>query len=605
MTATQDPKTDAPADEPAPRRGSRRKALIALWVGGVAVVLVLGAAAWLFARIATVRAEVATLPTLVADLRTSAAAADTAAMTAAVSEIAEHTTAARDASADPLWRIAENLPWAGENLRAVREAAVIADDLVNAVGMPLVDVVASTNPETLFASDGSVALPVLQTLATSVATAKTDLVPIGAAAASLQDADVVPDVRQAVDSVTGIVTEATGIVDSVDQAASLGVSMLGGDRPRNYLVLIMNNAELRAQGGMPGFTAALTATNGRIELVRTASTVDFEPVAAAPLLATQPWEDALYTSDVARRIQDTTATHDFRDSARYAKALAEPVYGMTFDGVAGIDPYVLSYFLAALGPVTLETGETLEAGNAVNTLLRDAYIRFPQPSQQDLFFESTVDTLMADVTAGSFDRAAFLSAIARSVQEERVRLWSTEESEQLTIESTALSGHIPDAADGPVIGVYANDWTRSKMDFYLDPRADVVDLGCADGRRQASVTVSLTHTLTAEQAAALPDYVTGDGNRVARGDIATQIVVVGPAGATVDESTGADADLMVATVTDDAGRPAATRTMVVAPGQTATTTVRVSWPAGDAAPLQIMHTPQIAIGDTGVSADCG
>lgn len=606
MTATDDPMTERLASGEPPVRAPRRRLLIWLWVVGLAIVLLLAAAAWLVARIGTVRAEVAAVGPMVAELEAAAAAADPAAMDEALSGIAEHTQAARAAASDPVWRLAEVVPWVGGNLQAVRETAVVADDLVNAVAAPLVAIAGQANPETLFTADGAVDLERLAAIGSTVSAADEELVAISAVAAAIPTEGLIPDVQDAVDQVAAVVAKATEVVAAADKAASLAPSMLGGEGGRTYLVLVMNNAELRAQGGMPGFTAALTAVDGRLQLERTASTSDFDPVPERPLVATEAWEDQLYSSDIARRLQDVTATHDFRASARYASALAERIYGTTFDGVLAVDPYVLSYLLAATGPVALSDGETLESGNAVNTLLRDVYIRFPEPSRQDAFFAATVASVMADVTTGSFDRTALVSALARGVKEDRVRLWSADEAEQRTIETTALSGELPDGANGAVLGIYANDWTRSKMDFYLAAGADVVDLGCADGRHRASVTVTLQHTLNSDQAAALPEYVTGDGSRVARGSIGTQIVVVGPPGGTIDSAEGQDGDLGVVTATDGAGRPVAARTIVLAPDGSGVARVVVSWPTEEAGVAQVIHTPQITVADPGPAVEgCG
>ena len=39
--------------------------------------------------------------------------------------------------------------------------------------------------------------------------------------------------------------------------------MLGGDGPRNYLLVFQNNAEIRATGGLPGSWAEVHAEDGK------------------------------------------------------------------------------------------------------------------------------------------------------------------------------------------------------------------------------------------------------------------------------------------------------------------------------------------------------
>ncbi len=582
------------ADGQIVRTRRRRGVFVAIWIIGLLIVAGLGVAAWLLARVTTVQSEVKQVMPLITDLRAKAAGADAAAVSADLTSIGDHLQAARDASSDPVWRIGEATPVFGVNLLAVREAVGLADDLVDTVGEPLVAVAGDATPASMFRADGSVDLDRLSTIAATVSDAAIQMPGFAGRAADIPTDGLVPQVHDAVAQLQGMTAQASTLIVDLNKASTLAVSMLGSEQPRNYLVLIMNNAELRAQGGMPGFTAAISADHGRIQLVRTASTTDFDPIPAAPVTGTAPWEDALFSSDVARRLQDTTATYDFRDSARYASALAQRIYGIPFDGVLAIDPYVLSYIMRATGGVALANGGELTADNAVSTLLRDTYLNYPNPADQDGVFGGVVDSLMAGLTKGSFEPGALLDALGRSVQEGRVRVWSTQESEQTLIDTTAVDGQLPDPADGAAIGVYANDWTRSKMDYYLDASSVVQDLGCADGRHSASVTVTLTHTLSAEQAAALPEYVTGDGLRVPKGDIGTQVVIVGPAGATVESSQGQSSDIDTAVVTDAAGRPAATRTVTLAPDQTGTATVVVSWPDDGEALAAVTATPQIA-----------
>ena len=59
--------------------------------------------------------------------------------------------------------------------------------------------------------------------------------------------------------------------------------MVGGDgTKRKYLLLIMNNAEVRSLSGMPGSFAVITAKDGRLKMGEQGGILDVRPLAKPP-----------------------------------------------------------------------------------------------------------------------------------------------------------------------------------------------------------------------------------------------------------------------------------------------------------------------------------
>jgi hypothetical protein len=81
-------------------------------------------------------------------------------------------------------------------------------------------------------------------------------------------------------------------------------------------------------------------------------------------------------------------------------------------------------------------------------------------------------------------------------------------------------------------GIYLNDRTESKMDYYLDASAAVGAAVCrADLKPTYGVGVELTSSAPADAATALPEYVTGAGAPGHElGVIATNVFVYAPEG---------------------------------------------------------------------------
>ncbi len=149
--------------------------------------------------------------------------------------------------------------------------------------------------------------------------------------------------------------------------------MLGADRPREYLLLFQNNAEIRATGGMPGSWARISAENGRIDMVEQGTASDF-PTADSPVVPLTEAEVAVYGEEYGAYFQDPGFAPDFQRGAEiWAAHWARRFPDVDLDGVLAIDPVAMSYLLDGTGPVSAE-GRRLTSSNAVEELLSRPYL---------------------------------------------------------------------------------------------------------------------------------------------------------------------------------------------------------------------------------------
>ena len=290
--------------------------------------------------------------------------------------------------------------------------------------------------------------------------------------------------------------------------------MLGADGPRTYLLLFQNNAEWRSLGGITGAVAAIRTDGGALSLQAQASSSDFPRYDDAVL----PLDEevlGIYGTRPGRYIQNVTQVPDFALSGALAQEMWERETGETVDGVIAVDPVALSYLLEATGPVTLPTGDELTADNAVDLLLNEVYFRYEAPAEQDAFFAAAAAAVFEAVAGGGADPAALLSALTRAGDEHRLLLWSDHEEDQELLADTTLAGGLPVTDDDTArFGVFLNDGTGSKMDYYVT--ADTVvgwDTCMIDdaGDAQGEATLGVTITNTAPGADSLPRYITGGG----------------------------------------------------------------------------------------------
>src|SRR5690349_13435157 len=110
-----------------PRRRTRR---ILLFVG-IPVLILLLLAGWLAFKALTVKNA------LEAAQASLASAQNGGDLTGAIDVVSREAKTAADAAGDPVWRAAEILPWAGDNLRGVRLASEALNVVANGIGVPV------------------------------------------------------------------------------------------------------------------------------------------------------------------------------------------------------------------------------------------------------------------------------------------------------------------------------------------------------------------------------------------------------------------------------------------------------------------------------------
>jgi len=489
--------------------------------------------------------------------------------------------AAEGLTGDVVWRGTEFVPFIGDDLRAVRQVSAVLSRVADDAVVPVAEVASTVDVESFKPVDGALDLQPLLDAQPAVDRADRTLTSQLEVAQAIDTSGTVSQVADAVDQLVDVLGGASAQVDVVARAVDLAPGMLGAGGPRDYLVLFQNNAELRATGGIPGAVALLRVEGGKISLVQQASSGDF-PRADAPVLPLPVETQGLYGAITGQYIQDVNLTPQFPLSAQLAREMWKRQFGTEVDGVLSIDPVALSYLLTATGPVTLPTGDVLTPDNVVSTLLSTAYSRYSDPTQQDDFFAGAAATVFSSISSGNLDASALLAGLARAGEERRVYLWSADDTEQSRIAETTLAGELPTStADQPKFGVYFNDGTASKMDYYLDTKISVGQAVCRqDGRPSWVVDVTLSNNAPADAATSLPEYVTGGGQLEPRaGDISTNVSIYAPsAGVFVTAAEdGAEVGLQTAS---DSGLSVIQYQKTLSPGQTST--MRVEFLGGDA-----------------------
>ena len=568
------------------------------WTVLVIILLLIGWVSWIAVRGLIAQDNLTVAVRDARAVQTRIVSGDTEAAGASARSLSEHAELAAAMTHDPIWAVTEVLPWVGPNLAAVRQITEVVDSIAGQAVLPLVDVSGTIDLESFQITDQGIDLaPIVAARgqldqANQVMTAATDK------AGAIDVDSTVGVVRESVLLLTTVVGEAADAIDALDRTANLLPAMLGEDGARKYIVLIQNNAEVRASGGISGAQVLLATDQGKVSLAAQASSQDF-PYFEEPVLPLDAPTLTLYGKPTGQYIQDVNFTPQFTTTGPLAAEMWRRVYGDQVDGVIAIDPVLLSYLLVATGPVTVD-GVEITADNAVTVLLSDVYARYSDPEAQDAFFAEAARQVFARVTSGQAPATELVAALVRGGEEQRIRIWNSREQDQAQVVGTTLSGVMPaDNSETTQIGVFLNDATGAKMNYYTKLETTLAAATCRkDGRPSYRVTATWTNEAPADAASVLPDYVTGGGGfGVEPGSVKTRIVVYGPVGALIAGGS-VNGENQPSQPTYENERPALQFETLLKPGESAVVQVDFLGEAADSGPLLVTTTPTINLMET-------
>lgn len=602
--------THSVAGDPPPRhrRGPSRgrpSVLRAVLVGcGVAVVTALGLGAWLAVDGARAAAALESAKDDVKTLGADVASGDTASAAITLTRLQSHASTASHATTGPAWSVARVVPWVGPHVRAVQAMSRAVDDLAQDALPSLMDAASVVDPGALAPVDGRIDLAPLAQAAPEVVAADQAVQAVAQRLAAVDTSHLLAMVREPVETLREQLDDVAATTATASRAAQLVPSMLGADGPRDYLVLVQNNAEQRATGGMPGTVLHLRADHGAVVVVDSRAAGDLSGL-AEPALPLSDAEIAVYGTQLGTDMRDVNFTPDFPRSAALAKGIWEAEVGGHIDGVLSVDPGALALMLDATGPVTLADGSTLSGDDAVATLLNTVYLDKPDPLDQDVYFADAAHTVFDAVVSGAGEPGDVMDALAEAARQGRLLVWSADDTEQERLAGTVLSGELRGVdGESPVIGVYLNDGTQAKLGYYLDLHVDAAATQCRpDGSQVVQLSVALTSTAPSD-AATLPAYLVGLDNIVPLGEIRTNVMIYAPfEGGISGVRVNSETQGLFSQVHD--GLTLGARTFTLKPGETGKLDLEIITGKGQPGPVHVRSTPTARqSGDVIIASAC-
>lgn len=422
------------------------------------------------------------------------------------------------------------------------------------------------------------------------------------AARSARSGWLVPPVWDAVDELAArsdsLLAGATNLAGFLE----LSDRLVGADSPRTYLVLLLNNAELRGAGGILAGVGTLELDGGKVRIGK------FRSVHA---LQTDPYEAVPAPSDYERRYStykanttlwlNTSFSPDVPDVALVAARLYEKTTGVKTDGALVLDPRGIEALLPDDAEVKIPGGDQIPATEVARFIYSDAYSLYKnQVARRNAILALGKSAFKIALDAG-FGGTEGLDKLGAAVAGGHMRMTSFDPSEQDLLANAGVAGELGADDETFPLRVVAQNFGSdngqgTKLDFWIE-RA--VTTGCElqlDGD-EPEMTCTVETRVENEVPPGLGEYVGGAPYGVATSLLETYI----PAAAEVASAT-LDGEPAETFLESEAGHQSVGMFVEMASGESRTTAVTFSAPVPEAG-FTFSLTPQPLAKDANLELD--
>ncbi len=578
------------------RKGERKKRRVTAVVAAIVVVVLVafGVSGFMLLNSAkTVKSQAKETVEIVGGLKDKVTSGDFSTLPDDAKKIDELCSSMKKETSSPVWTMASFIPVYGSDINAARTMVDALSDVSSGALVPMADNLAQATPGKLF-QDGTINVSALQAVADSLSDSSKVFKSANEKVQSIGDTHIA-QVTELVDKAKDGFATLDGAVDAAEKVAPVLPQMLGANgQTRNYLVYAMNNVEIRACGGFGGSQGLISVTDGQMSIGDFVPRIGLSEDEAVESVDEE--DEALFGDHSNLYNSGNTYSPDWPRNSQRVAALWKSQYGQDVDGVVGIDPVFLQYLLGLVGNVSLPDGTVVDGTNAAKVLMHDVYWNYPVEESDGIFASvasAAFDKILGGI--GDVDVTKLVGAFERGAEEGRLIAWMRNDDEQNAIKEMGIDASLPDPDDpsaDPVAGVYFNNLSFSKLDWYLNADTQIGQgVKNGDGTCSYRITVTLTNIMTQEEAGKLPDYVAASASGAARDDERLYVSLFAPTGGNISDLTVEGTQFGLGAATWH-GIPFYSGTVDLHAGETTTITytLTTSAEAGDK-PLALRQTP--------------
>ena len=467
---------------------------------------------------------------------------------ASAGELAAKTSAAvsdlRSQMQGPLWGAAEWIPVLGGDVKTARALVDTLADLVDGALVPVSQALSTIELDKLVVADGSNQIQFDVAAIRAVADAVRQAAPVLDEAASMVGGMGETHIAQLTEAVDTAKEKLAPLAGELDEAAGLlGAlpGLLGASGERVYGVLAQNNVEIRSTGGLPGQCCRVAVKDGLLSLSEVEGVRNFmnpgdDEAMCVPLTDE---EVALYSRSVGYMSVNTNCIPDFPRVCDIFVQLWFATNNEHVDGFVAIDPIFLQMLMGLTQGTQTSDGTVLDGESTVRVLMHDTYWRnLDDYAATDVYFTEAASAALDCIMGGvpSMDPKALLQAIRRGIDGGHLLMWASDADEQAVIEGLGASGEVALDPAAPQLGVYLNNGSWSKFEWYLDVDLSMGEaVSNTDGSRTYPCSLRLANAMTPEELEASNAVITG-GNPAKRSedDMLEVLNLYAPAGGRIE-----------------------------------------------------------------------
>ncbi|NLQ13714.1 DUF4012 domain-containing protein [Olsenella sp. KGMB02461] len=463
-------------------------------------------------------------------------------LSSSAASLAQSTQTMADRLSSPLWTAAEIVPVYGQDVRQGRELVGVANDFMHNGLLPFSNDLNGVSIKSLVKDGGQVDIPILQKVVNAVLAIKVPLTDTIHKIQSLEPFHI-QKINDVLEGAQSTLSQASDLLDEADDVLPQLPVMLGADgQTKTYLVVALNNVETRSSGGFPGAWGTMTVTDGKIALNGDfASLQNARQDAGTGFTPTDEESAAFDMGSAAFNPGSAMMTPQFPRAAEAAAQSWLAFKNQAVNGVVAVDPVFLQSLLAVTGQSVDVNGIHVDGSNAATVLMHDTYWNIPVDAQ-DAFFSGVAGASFQAIFAGlgHADSGDLAKTILDGALTRNFQVWMADPDQEAAIDALGFSGKLEADPAKPVLGTYTNDYTWSKMDWYLNMNTQVGEgVKNADGSTSYQVTTTVTNAMTPEEAAAAPLYVYGGNpDKRSQGDMLTHLYLLAPAGGYISDIQG-------------------------------------------------------------------
>ena len=467
---------------------------------------------------------------------------------AGAGELASKTSAAvsdfQSQMQGPLWGAAEWIPVLGGDVKAARTLVDTLAGLVDGALVPVSQALSAVELDRLVVTEGPdrvrFDVAAIQAVADAVRQAAPVLDEAASAVGGMGETHIA-QLTEAVDTAKERIAPLAGELDEVSGLLEVLPGFLGASGERVYGVLAQNNVEVRSTGGLPGQCCRVEVRDGLLSLSEVEGVRNFmnpgdDEAMCVPLTDE---EVALYSRSVGYMSVNVNCIPDFPRVCDIFGQLWFATNNEHVDGFVALDPIFLQMLMGLTHGTQTSDGTVLDGESTVRVLMHDTYWRnLDDYAATDVYFTEAASAALDCIMGGvpSMDPKALLQAVRRGIDGGNLLMWASDAEEQAIIEGLGASGEVTLDPAAPQLGVYLNNGSWSKFEWYLNIDFSMGEAAAnADGSRTYPCSLRLTNAMTPEELEASNAVITG-GNPAKRSedDMLEVLNLYAPAGGRIE-----------------------------------------------------------------------